>query len=687
MKKKFFIVALATLSMCLGACSTNQNNNSQSTDVTSQVNEEIYEIFRLYKASGGTMTYEEWLASIKGADGSSLLNGTADPTASLGNNGDTYINTSSWDVFVKTGGSWSKVGNIMGQQGPKGDQGDIGPQGPQGEPGQDSPHFGETHKVTYHLNGGSIEENAPEFVTVNWGDCIELPVPTRKGYSFLGWWLESDDINNPTRQWFTTDAVFVDLDLYAHWEEKTYQITLNSDGGTFAGDRNISVKYLSNYQLPTDVKKVSHSFIGWFNGNTQVAFSGVYNYTTNLTLLAKYEELSSYTITLNPNGGTCGTTSLQVEYNGEYQLPSYESITRENYVFMGWYNGETKWDFSGTYLLKSDLTLAAKWEERKTYSASLNFNGGSYNNSSENLQYQFTNENRYNGGEHLPIPIKQGYTFIGYARGMSLFTQNDLLFNWTYLSSNNSFKALWLANDGSLSGDVYKLGNYPQSAVTEENVISNLEKLNPTQNGYYQLNDKDYYYKTGKWFNVEPILWYILDHDSGLMTTLFSLDNILYYKCSAWDNTRTVEGITVYPNNYKYSNVRAWLNGLDGTNYNVSNYTNNGFYDVAFSNFEKAKIKKDTVTNYSSTNQYSCDDTQDKVFLLSESEACLGECVVLPQNDFSANSSHVSTTWWTRTPCDYNSTWIDAIGYDGRFDYKIDTYNSVEGVRPAIKVL
>ena len=81
---------------------------------------EAYQIYRLYVAEGGDMTYEEWLASIKGADGASLLGGESDPDATMGKNGDTYVNTSSWDVFVKSGGAWIKVGNIMGPKGQDG---------------------------------------------------------------------------------------------------------------------------------------------------------------------------------------------------------------------------------------------------------------------------------------------------------------------------------------------------------------------------------------------------------------------------------------------------------------------------------------------------------------------------------------------------------------------------------------
>lgn len=158
MKKKFCFVMLVALSMCLGACNVDRNNDSQNTDDISEVNEDVYEIYLLYKTSGGTMTYEEWLASIKGADGFSLLNGTTDPTLLIGNNGDTYINTTSWDVFVKNGGVWSKVGNILGQQGPKGDQGDSGQDGSDGRDGVDG---------TSVLTGNGI----PTFTLGKEGDC------------------------------------------------------------------------------------------------------------------------------------------------------------------------------------------------------------------------------------------------------------------------------------------------------------------------------------------------------------------------------------------------------------------------------------------------------------------------------------------------------------------------------------
>ena len=157
MKKKSLkklLVGFALLGMTLTGC-----NNSDSNGGTKKVDQK-YEIYQLAVESGYTGTYEEWLASIRGADGTSILVGETAPSDEQGNNGDTYINYSTWDIYVKIGGSWNKVGNIMGKDGKDGKDGDtpyIGENGnwwigeidtgvkAQGNPGENgqTPYIGE----------------------------------------------------------------------------------------------------------------------------------------------------------------------------------------------------------------------------------------------------------------------------------------------------------------------------------------------------------------------------------------------------------------------------------------------------------------------------------------------------------------------------------------------------------------
>ena len=86
-----------------------------------------------------------------GKDGESLLTGKGAPSSSLGKDGDSYVDTETWDYYTKADGKWTKAGNFKGGQGdvglkgdtgatgPKGDKGDTGERGPQGLKGDIGP--------------------------------------------------------------------------------------------------------------------------------------------------------------------------------------------------------------------------------------------------------------------------------------------------------------------------------------------------------------------------------------------------------------------------------------------------------------------------------------------------------------------------------------------------------------------
>ena len=68
----------------------------------------------------------------KGEAGKSFHSGNGNPSTSLGNNGDTYLNYTTGQVYTKNGGTWTAVGNMKGATGAKGDKGDTGAQGAAG---------------------------------------------------------------------------------------------------------------------------------------------------------------------------------------------------------------------------------------------------------------------------------------------------------------------------------------------------------------------------------------------------------------------------------------------------------------------------------------------------------------------------------------------------------------------------
>ena len=130
---------------------------------------------------------------------STWLYGTSDPVDTLGNIGDFYFNTSSGDIFVKKEvdevATWVFQVHINGV----------------------ATGFNEWYFVKLDPNGGTIEENYPSSYRVKPGTCLDLPLCTKEGYEFIGWYSDLElDVNSG--QFTNTTPVFQDWTLYAQYK-------------------------------------------------------------------------------------------------------------------------------------------------------------------------------------------------------------------------------------------------------------------------------------------------------------------------------------------------------------------------------------------------------------------------------------------------------------------------------------
>ena len=197
------------------------------------------------------------------------------------------------------------------------------------------------------------------------GGYVSEPVnPTRKGYTFLGWYNGSEefDFDKPIKS---------NITLVAKWESNssgsvktiTIRFELNDGTGNYSTQSIISGGKVSQ---PSDPTRKGYSFGGWYNGNTRFDFSK--SVTSNLTLKAKWikEETTKYTITFDSNGGS-SVSSQTIPSGGKATKPS--NPTRSGYDFDGWYNGNTEFDFINTVINKN-YTLTAKWTPKTNVSPS-----------------------------------------------------------------------------------------------------------------------------------------------------------------------------------------------------------------------------------------------------------------------------------------------------------------------------
>lgn len=173
---------------------------------------------------------------VDGEDGSSFLTGEGEPSSTLGNDGDTYLDLSTYDLYTKENGVWTKKGNIKGSDGEDGADGKDGKDGvdgkdgtngangtngENGKDGENGAHYGETFTVTFDANGGSLPSDASNSIEVAWGDCVDLPTPTYAGYNFIGWYTGTSANDS---KFTSKDAVFKDLDLIAMYDVIYYTL-------------------------------------------------------------------------------------------------------------------------------------------------------------------------------------------------------------------------------------------------------------------------------------------------------------------------------------------------------------------------------------------------------------------------------------------------------------------------------
>lgn len=153
----------------------------------------------------------------------------------------------------------------------------------------------------------------------------KLPKPTRKGYTFLGWYTEATDgteVKASTKVKQTESHT-----LYAHWSANKYKIKLNANGGKVS-KTSYKKTYGKKYgTLPTPTKK-GYTFAGWYTkkkGGNLITSSSKVKVTKTTTLYAHWEDkyaeviLEDYSMT-------------QAEYN---QFPYVQTQSQYQQIRLG----------------------------------------------------------------------------------------------------------------------------------------------------------------------------------------------------------------------------------------------------------------------------------------------------------------------------------------------------------------
>ena len=272
--------------------------------------------------------------------------------------------------------------------------------------------------------------------------------------------------------------------------------------------------------------------------------------------------------------------------------------------------------------------------------------------------------------------------------------------------------------------DIVEFGDFPQTIKADEVAVDETQSITRGAHTYYVGSDGNYYAKVNSnYYKVEPIKWRVLTKNyNSTNKALLLAENILTANVPFYEdyqNNRTIDSKTVYPNNYMHSQVRAYLNGLDyqGKDAKVSTHKNKGFLQTAFTEAAQSKIvtttvdnsedsTTDTGNNISKATPCACDNTNDKIFLLSLKEVTTADYGFDAYNSNGQGNSRIRMTtdyakannayqsgdtgyggyWWLRSP--YYITIRDAC-YVYIAGYAFSNLNVISpsyGVVPALSI-
>lgn len=129
-----------------------------------------------------------------------------------------------------------------------------------------------------------------------------------------------------------------------------YTVTFQSEGGSEVASQ---IRANAPAARPADPTKEGHTFIGWYNGESEWNFETPV--TEKLTLTAKWQ-INRYTITFDTAGGS-EVAPITQDYGTTITAPA--NPTKTGYTFAGWDKTIP------TTMPAEDMTITARWTENR----------------------------------------------------------------------------------------------------------------------------------------------------------------------------------------------------------------------------------------------------------------------------------------------------------------------------------
>lgn len=393
--------------------------------------------------------------------------------------------------------------------------------------------------------------NMPVDQTKTFGQLMTISnlVPTRKGYTFAGWYTQSNGTGtkyDPGSN-YAADQNGGTVNLYAKWTPWTYNIKYDQNVKSTSSSKTVTdMPAAQTKTQEIDVtlssmtpKRNGYIFAGWStSANGSVEYKPGSRFTKDLdsngasiTLYAVWTPWK-HTIHYNsniPTNAPTGTTTVsnmpgdQTKTFDEKLMISSNKPTRKGYNFAGWStsaNGDVVYQPGAEY--KNDqnggtVTLYAKWTTWKhTVTYDKNVPANSKKTDVKNMPGNQTKIYDQNLTLQSNVPTRIGYTFVKWTTnkdgtGTAYQPGSQYSYNRDSDGGTVTLYAVWtpwkykVQYDKNVSADSSSqtVSNMPTDQTKTEEVVLTLSSNKPNRNGYIfngwqaQINGKAVDYQPG----------------------------------------------------------------------------------------------------------------------------------------------------------------------------------------------
>ena len=400
--------------------------------------------------------------------------------------------------------------------------------------------------------------NMPVDQTKTFGQLMTISnlVPTRKGYTFAGWYTQSNGTGtkyDPGSN-YAADQNGGTVNLYAKWTPWTYNIKYDQNVKSTSSSKTVTdMPAAQTKTQEIDVtlssmtpKRNGYIFAGWStSANGSVEYKPGSRFTKDLdsngasiTLYAVWTPWK-HTIHYNsniPTNAPTGTTTVsnmpndQTKTFDEKLMISSNKPTRKGYNFAGWStsaNGNVVYQPGAEY--KNDqnggtVTLYAKWtawEHTVTYDK--NVPTDSKKTDVKNMPENQTKIYDQNLTLRSNVPTRIGYTFVKWTTnkdgtGTAYQPGSQYSYNRDSDGGTVTLYAVWTPwkytvrydKNVPASSSSQTVSNMPADQTKTEEVVLTLSSNKPSRNGYIfngwqaQINGKTVDYQPGAKLSYDP---------------------------------------------------------------------------------------------------------------------------------------------------------------------------------------